>query len=101
MSRDRKNTAIYVAYDDHEPPDGATPEKSLLTALLVNALSDLRKPGEKSRKAMEYFLSPEEDYIFSFKSVCCLLDIDPDSILVFAGLRKGKDRYKVNGVAHV
>jgi len=95
MARDRKNTAIYIAYDDLEPTDIALPEKNLLKAILLTAMADLRKQGATSRRAMEYFLNPEEDYLFSFRSVCGFLDIDPDKILNVIGLNRS---YSVNSI---
>ena len=88
MYRDEKNTAIYVAYDDAQPFDGVGPEKHLLLAILLSALSDLKKPGDAGRKAVEYFLSSDDDYIFSFQSVCDYLAIDPKQILLVTGLDK-------------
>lgn len=88
MPREKKNTAIYIAYDDFEPLDISLPEKNLLKAILLTAMSDLKKEGSTSRKAMEYFLNPEEEYLFSFRSVCTYLDIDPDKILCVVGLRR-------------
>ena len=88
MKKEEKNTAIYIAYDDNEPFDHSQPEKSLLKAIVINALADLRRPGEPNRRAMEYFLSPEEDYLFSFRSICSFLDVDADKVLRVIGLRK-------------
>jgi len=86
MAADKKNTAIYVAYEDRKPKDSALPEKNLLRAVLLTAMNDLKRNGETAQKAMEYFLSPEEDYIFSFRSVCNYLDIDAKRILRVTGL---------------
>lgn len=94
MVKDEKNTAIYIAYDEIEAYDTALPEKNLLRAILLTAMSDLRKPGEPSRKATEYFLNADEEYIFSFNSVCNLLDIDPERILMVTGLRKSSDPFR-------
>jgi hypothetical protein len=87
MARDKKNTAIYIAYDEFEPTDISLPEKNLLKAILLTAMADLKKKGLTSRKAMEYFLNPEEDYLFSFRSVCGFLEIDAEKILKVIGLR--------------
>ena len=91
MQREEKNTAIYVAYDDTQAFDGVGPEKHLLLAILLSALSDLKKPGDAGRKAVEYFLSTEDDYIFSFQSICDYLAIDPKQILMVTGLNHGPD----------
>ena len=86
MTIDQKDTAIYVAHEDNAPCDPTVPEKNLLRAVLLSALSDLRKPGEASRRAQEYLLSKEEDYLFSFISICDYLLIDPRRILTVVGL---------------
>jgi hypothetical protein len=92
--RDGKNTAIYVGFDDFEQPELATPEKNLLRAILLNAIADVNRPGEFSRRAKDYFLSKEDDYIFSFQSVCSFLNVNPHHILVLVGLEVS-DRYTV------
>ncbi len=94
MMREGKNTAIYVGFDDFEHPELATPEKNLLRAILLNAIADVNRPGEFSRRAKDYFLSKEDDYIFSFQSVCSFLNINPHHILVLTGLEQS-DRYVV------
>lgn len=88
--KEDKNTAIYIAYDDHEPRDPAVAERNLLRAILLNAMADLKKQGEPSRRALEYFLNPDDSYIFSFMSVCNHLDIDPHQVLIVTGLHKSK-----------
>lgn len=87
MAKEDKNTAIYIAYEDYEPRDPTVPEKNLLRAILVTAMADLKKPGEPGRRATEYFLSEEEDYIFSFVSVCNFLNVDPERIRMVTGVR--------------
>ncbi|MEY4701120.1 MAG: hypothetical protein RL326_1307 [Pseudomonadota bacterium] len=90
MAREKRNTAIYTAFDDHETNNLPIPEKSLLRAILLNAIADINRHDETSRKAREYFLSKEEDYIFSFQAVCSYLQINPRHILVLVGLAEGK-----------
>ena len=86
MSRDLKDTAIYVAYEEFEPRDTAVAEKDLLRAVLLTAMNDLQRNGDQSKKAREYFLSPENSHLFSFRSVCNLLDIDRTQVLRIVGL---------------
>ena len=86
MERDLKETSVYVAFEDAEPLDSAHPEKRLLRAILLSALSDLKKAGDPSRQAIQYFLNQSEEYIFSFRSVCSYLEIDPKRVLQVAGL---------------
>lgn len=88
MTKDSKDTAIYVAYDDQEPYDASRPEKELLRAILMNAMSDLKRSGEVGRQAKAYFLSPDDRYLFAFQSVCRFLDVDPNTILVVTGLKE-------------
>lgn len=89
MSHERKNTAIFTAFDDMELPELATPERNLLRAILINAIADMnRQGGDESRRAREYFLNRDDDYVFSFKSVCSYLNIDPQHILILVGLRE-------------
>lgn len=92
MSNEKRNTAIFTAYDDFEAPELATPEKNLLRAVLLNAISDMNRDGEFSRKARDYFMSREDDYLFSFQSVCSFLNINPHHILILVGLEKS-DRF--------
>lgn len=87
MAKEDKNTAIYIAYDDYEPADSALPERNLLRAILVGALADLKRLGDDKRRAMEFFLSPEDDYIFSFLSICYHLNLDADRVLMVTGLK--------------
>ena len=98
MMREGKNTAIYFGFEDLEQPEMATPERNLLRAILLNAIADLNRPGDFSRRAKDYFLSREDDYIFSFQSVCSFLNINPHHILIITGLEKS-DRYALKSAA--
>ena len=91
----KKHTVIYTAYDDHEDYDYSIPEKELLYAVLMSALNDLKNPGKEARKAMEFLLDPNDDYLFSFKSICDHLKVDPQDILVHAGLKQKKEKNAV------
>jgi len=90
MGREHKNTAIFSAYDDYEQPELATPEKNLLRAVLINAIADMGRPGEFSRRAKDYFMSTEDDYVFAFRSVCTYLNINPHHILILVGLEEDR-----------
>ena len=92
MGKDERDTAIYVAFDDDEPLDFTKAEKRLLHAILETAMNDLRRPGRFSQRAREYFLSSDEDYIFSFRSICNFLDVDANRILKHAGIRTNERR---------
>jgi hypothetical protein len=93
MAREKRNTAIYTAFDDYEPNEIPVPERSLLRAILVNAIADANRNDEHSRRARDYFLSKEDDYIFSFQAICSYLGIDPKNILILVGLTsEGRER---------
>ena len=87
---EEKKTTINIAYDDQEPLDSALAERNLLRAILLTAMSDLKKPGEPTKRATEYFLNPDDEYLFSFVSICNHLDIDPHRVLIVTGLLKPK-----------
>lgn len=84
LERDEKFTA--TAYEDVVPFDPSQPEKNLLRAILLSAIADARKPGLAGRKACEFLLSREEDYILSFRAICSHLNVDPKQILYVTGL---------------
>ena len=90
MSKDEKNTAIYVGFEECLPFDTAMPERNLLRAILLTAMSDLKRQGESQREATEFFMSEDESYVFSFVSICNHLDIDPKQIRIVTGLTQGK-----------
>jgi hypothetical protein len=87
MSKSDRDTAIFTAFDDFEH-GVSDAEASLFRAILTTALTDLKKDGLEGRKAREYFLSDEEDYLFSFQSICGYLDLDPEQVLQSLGLEK-------------
>jgi hypothetical protein len=89
MTRDNKrNTAIYTAFEDYDGSEIPVPEKGLLRAILLNAIADMNREDEYARKARSYFLSKEDDYIFSFQAVCSYLNINPHHIMVLVGLEE-------------
>ena len=82
----KSETIIISVFDDVDPTDSALPEKSLLLAVLMSAFHDLQKDGSLSAEALEYLLSRDEQYLFSFRSVCHCLEIDPEKLLKLSGL---------------
>ena len=84
--KDEKTTTIYLAYEDYDAFDPARPERNLLRAVLISAMSDLRKRDSSSVKAREFFLSQGEEYLFSFQSICNFLDLDSKLVLMISGL---------------
>jgi hypothetical protein len=79
--KDHPETAIFTAYDDEGPWDDTVPERSLLLAILTNAITDLSKEGELKERATAYLLDSDEEYLFSFRSICHFLDVDPVKLL--------------------
>lgn len=86
--REDRNTAIFIAYEDHQETELAVPERELLRAILRSALLDVRraKSAEELRKAKIYLLDGDEDYIFSFRSICQFLNLVPERIIEALGL---------------
>jgi hypothetical protein len=99
MTRDKRNTAIYTAFDDVDANDIPAPEKGLLRAILLNAIADMNRDDEHSRRARSYFLSKEDDYIFSFQAVCSYLNINPNNILVLVGLQPAPKKKQSEGIS--
>jgi hypothetical protein len=96
MAKDNKrNTAIYTAFDDYDSGEVPVPERGLLRAILVNAIADMNREDEFARKARAYFLSKEDDYIFSFQAVCSYLNINPRAVLMLVGIEAGTKTDKV------
>ncbi len=87
MAQKDRETEIYVAYEDYVPFNPADPEKNLLSAILIGALEDLKRPGDPGRGARHFFLSDDDSYIFSFQSICNHLNIDPKVVLKVAGFQ--------------
>ena len=96
MKKNTEDTAIYIAYDDHQAFDPARPERELLRAVLMSALSDVKKSGGIHEEARQFFLSEEDDYIFSFRSICFFLNVDPSKILVLTGLSEEEIKEQEN-----
>ncbi len=88
MAKDKRNTAIFTAFEDWDAENIPIPEKSLLRAVLQNAISDMNREGEFSKKARDFFLSRDDDYIFSFQAICSYLHINPDKVLLVVGLKE-------------
>ena len=97
-NKEEKNNIDFKGFEEFEPYDHSHPEKDLLRAILVGALNDLKKKGFEKRKATEFFLSPEDDYVFSFVSICDYLRVNPNKILVVAGLKDAPEGQNVDTI---
>ena len=85
MSKSETDRVMHVAYEDFEH-ELSLAEITLLRAILSSALVDLEREGMEGRKAKEYLLNEEEDYLFSFHSICSYLDLNPGWVLRCVGL---------------
>lgn len=92
--QNEKDRIIFTAYEDIEPADSSAPEKSLLLAVLMSAISDLKKSPKLRRKATDFFLSNEDDYIFSFQAICDYLCLNSKRILYITGLKTERNGHK-------
>ena len=96
--KELKNNIDFKGFEDCEPYDPSNPEKELLRAILVGALNDLKKKGFERRKATEFFLSPDDDYVFSFLSICDFLRVSPGQVLMVAGLKEAPNTDEVERI---
>ena len=95
MSKDKRTdaAAIHTAYDDHKPLDVSEPEKNLMRAILNSAIDDMAKSEAAKTQAKSYFLSQDEEYVYSFQSICTHLDLCDKTVLELVGLmKKAKDK---------
>ena len=83
-----REEVVFVAYDDAIPADIAENERNLMRAILRCAIEDLTKDGKAKRDALNFFLSHDEFYIYSFTSICDQLSISRDRMLRLVGLNK-------------
>lgn len=68
-----------------------TPEKRLLCSILERAILDLKSSDNTIRReATKWFNSQEEDYIFSFFSICEFLNLNQEK------LKRILNKYKKN-----
>lgn len=81
------DTAIYTAYDDHRAYDPAEAEKNLMRAVLKTAMDDISRRGEARRDARLFFNSNDDNYLFSFISICRHLCLCPHTIRELVGVR--------------
>ncbi|MCB0320729.1 MAG: hypothetical protein KDD60_07355 [Bdellovibrionales bacterium] len=88
MRNDDKNSAIYTAHEEHQAFDPTEPERNLQRAILLSALSDIQKGGSAAEEAKLFFLNEDDDYIFSFRTICYFLELDPTQVLRISGLER-------------
>lgn len=49
----------------------------LMRAMILRAVEDYNSSSEFRQEAIEYMEDEEEEYVFSFRSICKHFDIDP------------------------
>ena len=85
-------------YSDHQGTSGRQPEKSLMSAVLLDAIECFQKypvlddeyENRLFREAENWILDNDREWLFSFINICDALTIDPQY------LRKGLLRWKRN-----
>ena len=87
-------------YSDHQGTSGRQPEKSLMSAVLLDAIECFQKypflhdeyENRLFREAENWILDNDREWLFSFINICDALTIDPHY------LRKGLLRWKENAM---
>ena len=75
-------------FDTFRRSEHLEPEKSLLAAILEDAVHEYRKYNRahdvngksRFREAEKWIMRGRNDWIFSFENVCELLDLDPEYV---------------------
>lgn len=69
----------------------------LMVAILFTAVQDLEGKLEDRKRALKYLHSVDEEYLFSFHSICSYLGYDPESTRwKMINGRRGKIRRRVD-----
>ncbi len=89
-NRFRAETAIFIAHEEYIKSDPAESEKNLMRAILQSAMDDVRKNGDPHKQAFKYFTSNDDEYIYSFLSICSHLSLCSKTILNLLGIRNSK-----------
>ena len=74
VGRITKFPAVDTAYLHNQ---GYVPENELMRAIILRAIEDLKKGGELERDALDFLYDDEDEYVFSFYSICDHLGFDP------------------------
>lgn len=93
LSKEKAETAIFIAHDDFEKTDEAESERNLMRAILQAAMDDIRKKGDPQKEALKYFTSFDDAYIYSFISICNQLELCPKTIKSLLGVGQVENKY--------
>ena len=66
------------------PGKGYSAVSELMRAIILRTIEDYSAGGELKQEALDYMLEEDEEYVFSFNSICRSLGFDP-----------GKTRYAI------
>ena len=66
---------IDMAYDVGKGFDSVS---ELMRAMILRTIEDFQSGGELREEAIAYMSGTDEEYIFSFASICLQLDLDPE-----------------------
>ena len=75
MSGNDKLPQMDMSYNSGK---GYTPLSELMRAIILRAIEDFNSTGEHHDEAIEYLCDEDEEYIFSFVSICRHFGLDPD-----------------------
>jgi|1048.fasta_scaffold45004_1 hypothetical protein len=57
--------------------NGYVAENELMRAIILRVIEDLKKGGEFKEDAVAFLDSDDDEYVFSFRSICGHLGFDP------------------------
>lgn len=57
---------------------GYNPVSELMRAMILRTIEDLNQIGEPREEALAYMHDEDEEYVFSFYSICRYLGLDPE-----------------------
>ena len=57
---------------------GYNPVSELMRAIILRTIEDLNQGGEVRDEALAYLEDEDEEYVFSFASICRYLGLDPE-----------------------
>lgn len=68
------------------------PENELMRAIILRVIEDLKKGGELKDEAVTFLEDEEDEYVFSFISICNHLGFNPQATrqAIFSSLAEGR-----------
>lgn len=62
----------------HDSGRGYDPLNELMRAIILRLIDDYNSGGELQTEALEYLEDEDDEYLFSFRSICLHLGLDPE-----------------------